>query len=150
MAPPPDTAPAEEVIDCLVDGGARCCGAGALVGVPPRPSAGGSASSTRRDRPGASEFEALERVGAWERMIAWAQARQAREMTWFVDSATARNRAVGACDSQAHESAVAEVGLMLTTSARTAAGRGGQAWSLCTRLPRPRRPRWKPAGSPCA
>ncbi len=56
-------------------------------------------------------------------------------MTWFVDSATVPNRALGACDSQAHESAVAEVGLMLTASARTAAVRVGEAWSLCTRLP---------------
>ncbi len=56
-------------------------------------------------------------------------------MTWFVDSATVPNRVLGACDSQAHESAVAEVGLMLTASARTAAVRVGEAWSLCTRLP---------------
>ncbi|MGQ0779187.1 MAG: DUF222 domain-containing protein [Pseudonocardiales bacterium] len=81
------------------------------------------------------EFEALERIGGWERVIAWAQARQAREMTTFVDRAEARNLALGACDSQAHESAVAEVGLMLGVSARTAAVRVGDAWSLCTRLP---------------
>ncbi|MGQ0776268.1 MAG: DUF222 domain-containing protein [Pseudonocardiales bacterium] len=81
------------------------------------------------------EFEALERVGGWERVIAWAQARQAREMTAFMDRAEARNLALGACDSQAHESAVAEVGLMLRVSARTAACRVGDAWSLCTRLP---------------
>ena len=49
----------------------------------------------------------MERVGGWERVIAWAQARQAREMTRFIDSATVRNRALGACDSQAHDSAVA-------------------------------------------
>jgi hypothetical protein len=61
------------------------------------------------------EFEALERVGGWERVIAWAQARQIREMTSFVDSAAARNKTMGACDSQAHDSAVAEVGLMLLT-----------------------------------
>ncbi len=81
------------------------------------------------------EFEALERVGGWERVIAWAQARQIREMTSFLDSAEARNKALGACDSQAHDSAVAEVGLMLAVSARTAACRAGDAWSLCTRLP---------------
>ncbi len=81
------------------------------------------------------EFETLERVGAWERVIAWAQARQAREMASFIDSAEARNKALGACDSQAHDSAVAEVGLMLAVSARTAACRVGDAWSLCTRLP---------------
>lgn len=81
------------------------------------------------------EFEALERVGGWERVIAWAQARQAREMTMFMDHALARNLALGAGDSQAQESAVAEVGLMLSVSARTAACRVGDAWSLCTRLP---------------
>ncbi len=81
------------------------------------------------------EFETLERIGGWERVVAWAQARQAREMTSFIDSAEARNKALGACDSQAHDSAVAEVGLMLAVSARTAACRTGDAWSLCTRLP---------------
>ncbi len=81
------------------------------------------------------EFEDLERVGGWERVIAWAQARQIREMTSFMASAEARNRSLGACDSPAHDSAVAEVGLMLTVSAGTAACRVGDAWSLCTRLP---------------
>ena len=37
------------------------------------------------------EFEALERVGGWERVIAWAQARQIREMTAFMHLAEARN-----------------------------------------------------------
>ncbi|MGH3938949.1 MAG: DUF222 domain-containing protein [Pseudonocardiaceae bacterium] len=81
------------------------------------------------------EFESLERVGAWDRIIAWAQACQAREMTTFIDHAEARNLALGAAESQAHESAVAEVGLMLRVSARTAARRVGDAWSLCARLP---------------
>jgi hypothetical protein len=56
-------------------------------------------------------------------------------MDLFMRSAEARNTALGACTSQAHESAVAEVGLMLAVSARTAACRVGDAWSLCTRLP---------------
>jgi hypothetical protein len=81
------------------------------------------------------EFEALERVGGWERVIAWAQARQIREMVSFMRRAEARNRALGAYDSQGHDSAVAEVGLMLRASAGTAAARVGGAWSLCTRLP---------------
>ncbi len=81
------------------------------------------------------EFEALERVGGWERVIAWTQARQIREMASFMHRAGARNRALGAYDSQAHDSAVAEVGLMLRASAGTAAARVGGAWSLCTRLP---------------
>ena len=80
-------------------------------------------------------FEALERVGGWERVIAWAQARQAREMTSFMASAQARNRSAGAGELQAHESAVAEVGLMLAVSAGTAASRVAYARSLCTRLP---------------
>lgn len=75
------------------------------------------------------EFESLERVGAWERVIAWAQARQAREMASFIRDANARNAAMGAHEVQAHESAVAEVGLMLAVSARTAACRVGDAWS---------------------
>jgi hypothetical protein len=81
------------------------------------------------------EFEALERIGAWERVIAWAQAGQIREMTSFMRSAQVRNATLGASSSQAHDSAVAEVGLMLRVSARTAAARVGDAWSLCTRMP---------------
>ncbi len=50
-------------------------------------------------------------------------------------SAQARSRSAGAGDSQAHESAVAEVGLMLAVSAGTAASRVAVARSLCTRLP---------------
>jgi Domain of unknown function (DUF222) len=56
-------------------------------------------------------------------------------MASFMRSAQARNAALGASTSQAHESAVAEVGLMLRVSARTAAARVGGAWSLCTRMP---------------
>jgi hypothetical protein len=71
----------------------------------------------------------------WERVIAWAHAQQIQEMASFMHLAEARNRALGAYDSQAHDSAVAEVGLMLRASAGTAAARVGGAWSLCTRLP---------------
>ena len=134
--PPPDAAPAEKVIDCLVEEDR----AGAVEPVrwseylPDGLVADLLAAPTEIDRKH-REFETLERVGAWERVIAWAQARQAREMISFIDSATVRNRVLGACDSQAHDSAVAEVGLMLSASARTAAVRVGEAWSLCTRLP---------------
>lgn len=49
-------------------------------------------------------------------------------------SAQARNAALGASTSQAYDSAVAEVGLMLRVSARTAAARVNDACSLTTRL----------------
>jgi hypothetical protein len=133
--PPPVTVPPEEVIDCLVEDRpgvvepvrwSEYLPDGLLADLLTGPA---DADAEHR------EFEALERVGAWEWVIAWAQARQAREMTWFMDGATVRHRDLGACDSQAHDSAVAEVGLMLITSARTAACRVGEAWSLCTRLP---------------
>ncbi|MGB8960564.1 MAG: DUF222 domain-containing protein, partial [Pseudonocardiaceae bacterium] len=52
-----------------------------------------------------------------------------------MNTAEARNRALGAYDSQAHDSAVAEVGLMMRASAGTATARVSDAWSLCTRLP---------------
>ncbi len=42
------------------------------------------------------EFEALERIGGWEWVIAWAQARQIREIASFMHSAQVRNAAVGA------------------------------------------------------
>jgi hypothetical protein len=51
-----------------------------------------------------------------------------------VGSAQARNAALGASTSQAYDSAVAEVGLMLSVSARTAAARVNDPWSLSTRL----------------
>jgi hypothetical protein len=133
--PPPDVVPPEEVIDCLVEDSAGVADPvrwseylpdGLLADMLAQP---GQVGVEHR------EFEALERVGAWERVIAWAQARQLREMTSFVERAEARNRALGACDSQAQDAAVAEVGLMLRVSARTAAGRVNDAYSLCTRLP---------------
>jgi hypothetical protein len=107
-------APAEEVIDCLVEEDRS----GAVEPVPwseylPDGLLADLLAAPANVDAEHREFEALERVGAWERIIAWAQARQAREMTGFIDSATVRNRALGAGDSQAHDSAVAEVGLML-------------------------------------
>ncbi|MGH3962549.1 MAG: DUF222 domain-containing protein [Pseudonocardiaceae bacterium] len=135
LIPPPITAPPEEVIDCLVEDRP---GAAEPVRwseyVPDGMLADLLAQPAQTD-PEHREFETLERVGAWERVIAWAQARQLREMTSFMHSAQARNKAMGACDSQAHDSAVAEVGLMLAASAGTAACRVGDAGSLCTRLP---------------
>ncbi len=135
LPPPPTFAPPEDVIDCLVEdqpGAAEpvrwseYVPDGLLADILSRPSDGD---------PAHREFEALERVGAWERVIAWAQAGQLREIASFMRSAEARNTALGASTSQAHDSAVAEVGLMLRVSARTAAARVGDAWSLCTRLP---------------
>jgi hypothetical protein len=135
LPPPPMFAPPEDVIDCLVEdqfGAAEpvrwseYVPDGLLADILSRPSDGD---------PAHREFEALERVGAWERVIAWAQAGQIREIASFMRSAQARNAALGASTSQAHDSAVAEVGLMLRVSARPAATRVGDAWSLCTRLP---------------
>ncbi len=77
-------------------------------------------------------------------VIAWAQARQLREMASFVQTAQARNRALGTYDSQAYDSAVAEVGLMLRASAGTAAARVSDA---CPCLPGCR-PRRHPAATP--
>ncbi len=141
--------PAEDVIDCLAedspDGVAEPVRWSEYV---PDGMLADLLAQRADTAPEHHEFEALERVGGWERVIAWAQARQAREMTSFMASAETRNRSLGACDSQAHESAVAEVGLMLTVSAGTAACRVGDAWSLCTPACRPSWRRWRPAGSP--
>jgi hypothetical protein len=38
------------------------------------------------------EFEALERIGGWERIIAWAQARQIQEMASFMRGRRVRER----------------------------------------------------------
>ncbi len=136
LPPPPALAPPEDVVDYLVEDPP----AGTAEPVrwseylPDGLLADMLAQPAETD-PEHREFESLERIGGWERVIAWAQARQLREMTSFMDRAEARNTALGACTSQAHDSAVAEVGLMLRVSARTAAARVSDAWSLCTRLP---------------
>jgi hypothetical protein len=135
LPPPPVLAPPEEVIDCLVEDPpgpaepvrwSEYLPDGLLADLLAQPAETG---------PEHREFESLERIGGWERVIAWAQARQLREMTLFMDRAEARNAALGAYTSQAHDSAVAEVGLMLRVSARTAASRVNDAYSLGTRLP---------------
>jgi hypothetical protein len=133
--PPPVVVPPEEVIDCLVEDFPGMAEPVRWSEYLPDGMLADLLAQPAQTDPEHREFETLERVGAWERVIAWAQARQCREMTSFMDSAEARNKALGACDSQAHDSAVAEVGLMLTASARTAACRVSDAWSLCTRLP---------------
>ncbi len=133
--PPPDIAPPEEVIDCLVEDPPGAVEPVRWSDYVPDGMFADLLAQPADTDPAHCEFEALERVGGWERVIAWAQARQTREMTSFMASAQARNRALGAYDSQAHDSAVAEVGLMLRVSAGTAAARVGDAWSLCTRLP---------------
>jgi hypothetical protein len=133
--PPPVTAPPEEVVDCLVEDQP---GAGEPVRWSEYVPDGLLADMLSRPSevdPEHREFEALERIGAWERVVGWAQAGQIREIASFMSRAEARNAALGASTSQAHESAVAEVGLMLHVSAGTAAARVGDAWSLCHRLP---------------
>lgn len=121
-------APPEGVVDCLVEESPG--GAAQPVRWSEYLPDGLLAQSAEVD-PEHREFEALERIGGWERVIAWAHARQLREMTSFMHSAQARNAALGASTSQAHDSAVAEVGLMLRVSARTAAARVDTAQSLC-------------------
>ncbi|HEX6404008.1 MAG TPA: DUF222 domain-containing protein [Pseudonocardiaceae bacterium] len=128
--------PAEDVVDCLVEDRPSGTAApvrwseyvpdGLLADMLAHPIDTGSQHR---------EFESLERIGAWERVIAWAQAGQLRAIDSFMRSAEARNAALGASTSQAQDSAVAEVGLMLRVSARTAAGRVDDAWALCNRLP---------------
>ncbi len=71
----------------------------------------------------AAESERLERIGGWERVIAWAQASQAREIARCVEAAA---------DA---DSLVAEVGLMLRISAGAAEWRVDEAVTLSTRLP---------------
>ena len=73
---------------------------------------------------GGGDFERLERIGAWERLTAWAQAHQAAEIADYVSSTT-----------EDAESAVAEVGLVLRVAARTAAARVETAVDLARRLP---------------
>jgi hypothetical protein len=134
-APPSVAAPPEEVIDCLIEDWPGVAEPVRWSEYLPDGMLADLLAQPAETKPEHREFEALERIGGWERIIAWAQARQIREMAPFVRSAEARNRALGAYDSLAHESAVAEVGLMMRVSARTAASRVDDAWSLSTRLP---------------
>ncbi|HEX8759353.1 MAG TPA: hypothetical protein VF734_05115 [Pseudonocardiaceae bacterium] len=97
--PLPVIAPPEEVIDCLVDDRPGVVEPVRWSEYLPDGLLADLLAVPAETDPEHREFEALERVGAWERVIAWAQARQAREMTSFVDSATVRNRVLGACDS---------------------------------------------------
>ncbi|HZA15969.1 MAG TPA: hypothetical protein VE645_03575 [Pseudonocardiaceae bacterium] len=93
LPPPPVTAPPAEVIDCLVEDrpGEAAERVRWLEFVP-----GGLLAdllaAPAQTKPEQREFEALERIGAWERVVAWAQARQAREMTWLW---TARRHGTG-------------------------------------------------------
>jgi hypothetical protein len=73
------------------------------------------------------EFEALERIGGLgTHHRVGASSAGSRDDGVYAPCRGAQ-QGLGACDSQAHESAVAEVGLMLKISARTAACQVGDA-----------------------
>lgn len=98
-----------------------------------------------------SQWERLERIGAWERIVAWAQANQLREMATFAHSAEqdaardAEQRAVLRAAGQpvapevgllnGWESAAAEISLMLRIAPVTASSRLDDALTLTTRYP---------------
>ncbi|GAA3090073.1 hypothetical protein GCM10010464_62430 [Pseudonocardia yunnanensis] len=84
--------------------------------------------------PTSDRFELLERIGGWEKIIAWAQARQYEEISQFVASAEA-SPAAGLNAAQAVESAQAEVALMLRLSPGGAAWRVGEARQLVEEFP---------------
>ncbi|MBN9101633.1 MAG: DUF222 domain-containing protein [Pseudonocardia sp.] len=73
--------------------------------------------------PAADGFDRLERIGTWEQVIAWAQARQCAEITRYMADSVAEP-AHGMRADQAGESAQSEVGLMLTLAP------GGAAWRV--------------------
>ncbi|MGH4024142.1 MAG: hypothetical protein ACRDRV_06105 [Pseudonocardiaceae bacterium] len=96
LHPPPPTVPPAEIIDHLVEDPSvdaepvrwsEYLPDGLLADLLAQP--------TGTTNPDHREFEALERVGGWERIIAWAQAGQIREMASFTRSAEARNRGAG-------------------------------------------------------
>lgn len=98
-----------------------------------------------------SQWERLERIGAWERVIAWAQACQLREMTCFahgVEQDAAQHAAERAAARAAGEpvapevaqidgleSAAAEISLMLRIAPGTATARLDDALALTSRYP---------------
>ncbi|GAA3107201.1 hypothetical protein GCM10010464_82590 [Pseudonocardia yunnanensis] len=95
--------------------------------------------------PTSDRFELLERIGGWEKIIAWAQARQYEDIAQFVASAEA-SPAAGLNSAQAVESAQAEVALMLRLSPGGATWRVGEARQLVEEF-RPRSPPCMPGRS---
>lgn len=83
---------------------------------------------------GGSSWDRLERIGGWERLIAWAQAAQVREIAGFA-AAALTDPVYGGDTEQVESSVVAEVGLMTRLAPRTAAGRVADATALVERLP---------------
>jgi hypothetical protein len=97
------------------------------------------------------QWERLERIGGWERVVAWAQANQLREMAIFAHAAEedaarhAEERAATQAAGKlvppevAHldglESAAAEISLMLHIAPATASSRLADALTLTERFP---------------
>ncbi|WP_433276349.1 DUF222 domain-containing protein [Pseudonocardia xinjiangensis] len=84
--------------------------------------------------PTEDRFEQVERIGGWEKVIAWAQARQYAEITQFV-AAAETSPAAGLTAAHAVESAQAEVGMMLRLSPGGTAWRVGEARQLVEQFP---------------
>jgi len=82
----------------------------------------------------ADSFDQLERIGAWEKIVAWAQARQCVEIVGFVADATAAP-SHGMSADQAAESARAEVGLVLSLAPGSTAWRVADAQRLVEDFP---------------
>lgn len=88
--------------------------------------------------PTGTDHDRVERIGAWEKIIAWAQAHQCAEIAGFVDDAAkaAAREPRGFCAQDAMASAEAEVALILHTTTRTAGSRADDARELSHRYPR--------------
>ncbi|MCH6169590.1 HNH endonuclease signature motif containing protein [Pseudonocardia alaniniphila] len=84
--------------------------------------------------PTSDRFELLERIGGWEKIIAWAQARQYEEIAQFVATAETAPP-LGLNAMQAVKSAQAEVALMLRMSPGGVAWRVGEARQLVEEFP---------------
>lgn len=96
-------------------------------------------------------FEQVERIGAWEKVVGWAQARQIRELASLTARAVAaaqtdaEQRAAARADGEpvgpevaycdGEEQAAAEVALMLRLAGVTAAHRVAEATTLAERYP---------------
>ena len=78
--------------------------------------------------------EQVERIGSWERVIAWVQAEQIREIAGLARAAEA-DPAFGDDPEQVYTSVCAEVGLMARVASRTARARVDDAVTLAERLP---------------
>ena len=81
-------------------------------------------------------FDAAERVGAWEAVVAWATARQQREMAAYLRVRQGRVRQASVSTEEQREAVAMEIAALCRVAPRTGEHRLAHAAALVERLPR--------------